>query len=180
MGFNSGLKGLKANLYLSTLLMSYVATENVGWGWGWGVEVQFCSFLTSALGGGPWSISHSGRFSPRTEPRNQLNRRLGGFQSRYGRFEEKKIPGLSHSKWWQMYVFWTTKSPHSSLFLGHVPMLYRRSQWPRGQRRRSAAARLLRSRVRIPPGAWMFVCCECCVLSGRGLCDELITRPEGS
>jgi len=31
-----------------------------------------------------------------------------------------------------------------------------------------------------PTGAWMFVCCECCVLSGRGLCDELITRPEGS
>jgi hypothetical protein len=22
-----------------------------------------------------------------------------------------------------------------------------------------------------PPGAWMSVCCECCVLSGRGLCD---------
>ena len=46
--------------------------------------------------------------------------------------------------------------------------------------RRSAAARLLRSWIRIPPGAWMFVCCECCVLSGRGLCDELITRPEES
>ena len=56
----------------------------------------------------------------------------------------------------------------------------RRSQWPRGLRRRSAAARLLRSWVRIPPGAWMFVCCECCVFSGRGLCDELITRPEES
>jgi hypothetical protein len=26
----------------------------------------------------------------------------------------------------------------------------------------------------------MFVSCECCVLSGRGLCDELITRPEES
>ena len=26
----------------------------------------------------------------------------------------------------------------------------------------------------------MSVCCECCVLSGRGLCDGLITRPEGS
>ena len=26
----------------------------------------------------------------------------------------------------------------------------------------------------------MFVCCECCVLLGRGLCDELITRPEES
>ena len=27
---------------------------------------------------------------------------------------------------------------------------------------------------------WMSVCCECCVLSGRGLCDGLITRPEES
>jgi len=26
----------------------------------------------------------------------------------------------------------------------------------------------------------MFVCCECCVLSGRGLCDGLFTRPEKS
>jgi hypothetical protein len=24
----------------------------------------------------------------------------------------------------------------------------------------------------------MFVCCECCMLSGRGLCDKLINRPE--
>jgi hypothetical protein len=31
--------------------------------------------------------------------------------------------------------------------------------------------------VTIPPGAWMFVCC---VLSGIGLCDEMITRPEES
>ena len=58
--------------------------------------------------------------------------------------------------------------------------LYCQSQWPRGLRRRSVAARPLRLWVRIPPGAWMFVCCECCVLSGRGLCDELITRPEES
>jgi len=26
----------------------------------------------------------------------------------------------------------------------------------------------------------MFVCCECCVLSGRGLCDGPITHPEES
>jgi hypothetical protein len=26
----------------------------------------------------------------------------------------------------------------------------------------------------------MFVCCECCVLSGRGLCDGLIVRPVES
>ena len=31
-----------------------------------------------------------------------------------------------------------------------------------------------------PTGAWKFVCCECYVLSGRGLCDELITRLEES
>ena len=55
-----------------------------------------------------------------------------------------------------------------------------RSRCPRSLRRRSSAARLLRLWVRIQPGAWMFVCCECCVLSGRGLCDRLITRPEKS
>ena len=47
--------------------------------------------------------------------------------------------------------------------------------------RRSAAARLLRLWVRIPSGAWLCVCCECCMLlSGRCLCDGLITRPEES
>ena len=42
------------------------------------------------------------------------------------------------------------------------------------------AAHLMRSWARIPTGAWIFVCGECRVLSGRGLCDELITRPEES
>jgi len=55
-----------------------------------------------------------------------------------------------------------------------------RFRWPRGLRCRSAAARLLGFWVQIPPGVWMSVCCECCVLSGRGLCDKLITRPEES
>jgi hypothetical protein len=54
--------------------------------------------------------------------------------------------------------------------------LFGRSRWPRG----SAAASLLGSRVRIPPGAWMSVSCESCVLSDRGLCVGLITRPEKS
>jgi len=42
------------------------------------------------------------------------------------------------------------------------------------------AARLLRLWVRIPPVVWISVCCECCVLSGRGPCDELITCLEES
>jgi len=54
-----------------------------------------------------------------------------------------------------------------------------RSQWPRGPRRGSAAARLLGFQVRIPPGSWMFVLYECCVLSGS-LCDGLITCTEES
>jgi hypothetical protein len=32
--------------------------------------------------------------------------------------------------------------------------------------------------VRIPSRAWLPVSCESCVLSGRGLCVGLITRPE--
>jgi len=55
-----------------------------------------------------------------------------------------------------------------------------RSRWPRGLRCRSTAARLLKLWVRMPPGAWKSVCCECCMMSGRGLCIELITRPEES
>jgi hypothetical protein len=55
-----------------------------------------------------------------------------------------------------------------------------RSEWPRGLSRRSAAARLLRSWVRILLLVWMFVCYECFVLSGIGLSDKLTTRPEES
>jgi hypothetical protein len=54
-----------------------------------------------------------------------------------------------------------------------------RLKWPRGLWRRSTAAHLLRSWVRIPPRAWIFFCCVCWVLSGRDLCDELVTRPRG-
>jgi hypothetical protein len=69
-----------------------------------------------------------------------------------------------------------------------------RSQWPRGVRHRSAAERLLRLRVRIPTGAWMFVSCEClcCQVevsaTGRslvqrshtdcGVCLSVIVKPQ--
>jgi len=32
----------------------------------------------------------------------------------------------------------------------------------------------------LPPGAWLSVSCDCCVLWSRGVCDRLITRPEES
>jgi len=76
--------------------------------------------------------------------------------------------------WW-----WKYESRRTEYF--DITQIQCRSQWPRGLRRRSAASRLLRLWVRVPSGvAWMFVCCECCVLSGRGLCDELIARLEES
>jgi len=45
-----------------------------------------------------------------------------------------------------------------------------RFRWSRGLRRWSSLLGLLR--------AWNFVSCVCCVFSGRGLCDGLITRSE--
>jgi hypothetical protein len=44
----------------------------------------------------------------------------------------------------------------------------------------AAAARLLGLRDLKPPGAWMSVYFERCVLSGIGLCVGLITHPEES
>ena len=78
--------------------------------------------------------------------------------------------------------------PHTSHFLCLIiQMIFcmeyrslRWSWWPHGLRCGSADARLRRLWVWIPLGAWMSVCCECCVLSGRGLCDGLITCPEES
>ena len=53
-----------------------------------------------------------------------------------------------------------------------------RNQWPRGLRRGSAAVRWLELRVRMTPGIGKSDSSECCVMSGRGLCVGLITRPE--
>ena len=54
-----------------------------------------------------------------------------------------------------------------------------RSQWPRGLRRTSTTARVL-GIVGSNHTVGIDVCRECCVLSGRGLCDALTTRPEES
>ena len=43
-----------------------------------------------------------------------------------------------------------------------------------------AAARLLRSRFRIQPKAWISISCGCCVFLGRGLCVGPKSRPEES
>jgi hypothetical protein len=84
--------------------------------------------------------------------------------------------GLHRDKWraflnmWMYFVFHIIREGSNSC----------RSQWPRGLRRVSAVVVLLALWFRIPSWAWMSLCCECCVVSGRGLSDELITRPEES
>ena len=50
----------------------------------------------------------------------------------------------------------------------------------RGVTTQTSHLALLELWVLIPPVAWMLVCCECCVLSDRDLCHELITRPGES
>jgi hypothetical protein len=57
---------------------------------------------------------------------------------------------------------------------------YSQVQWPRRVRRGSAAACLLGLRVRLPSGALISVCFECCVSSGRGLCEGPIPPSEES
>jgi hypothetical protein len=58
--------------------------------------------------------------------------------------------------------------------------MFRGSRRPCVLRRRSAAAWLFGSRVRIPLMAQMLVSCVCVSCVGIGLCDELITRLEES
>jgi hypothetical protein len=55
---------------------------------------------------------------------------------------------------------------------GPIPVAARSKAWVFG--------RWLAGIVGSNPARGMDVCCECCVLSGRGLCDGLITRLEES
>jgi len=85
---------------------------------------------------------------------------------------------LRPSKWPLYWTFSKTVVIHLDLITLITPG--GRSKWPRVLRRGSSAARLLGLHVRTPPGHGSLSVVECCVLSGRGLCIEPITRPERS
>ena len=81
-----------------------------------------------------------------------------------------------YAAWRKKMAYICVKRNTTSCSIGYVQKIFlfnksnifrSRFQWPRGLRRRSGAARLLRLWVRIPPEAWMFVCSECCVLSAE-------------
>ena len=58
------------------------------------------------------------------------------------------------------HAYYTPCQCHFAVF-NHRYVIRRWAQWPRCLRRRSTAARLLRLRVQIPPGAWIFFCLLC-------------------
>ena len=91
-------------------------------------------------------------------------------------FKDKECPGMQSII--LLTIFWGVwdSGRINSVFVSVVIVLaglYIDRADPSGRavlRRGSATARLLGLRVRIAPGAWMFLSCECCVLSSRGLC----------
>ena len=68
----------------------------------------------------------------------------------------------------QIGLNWIRKEPNSCCF-EQGNKFTGRFRWPLGLLLGSTAVRLLALRARIPPGARIFVRCECCVSSGRGL-----------
>jgi hypothetical protein len=66
------------------------------------------------------------------------------------------------------------------IFIVRLIIIHCRSEWPRGLWRGSVASRLLGLWFRIPPWEWISASSECCFLSRRVLCVELISRSEES
>ena len=62
---------------------------------------------------------------------------------------------------------------------GYVSINSCQSQYPSGLRRWLVAALLLELWVRTPRGAWIFVCCEFCVLRGNVFCNWPTPKSRG-
>jgi len=84
-----------------------------------------------------------------------------------------------NSAWYKVWVLkmitWNISTNHSSRIF-HLPALYLSLAGSIGRAVEGSLAEIVGSN----PTGVIDVCCECCVLSGRGLCDELITCPEKS
>ena len=98
-------------------------------------------------------------------------------------FHRVKNANLRHPSAVMCYMLSNLKSggvKWVNLYAYHFKILNKtsRSQWPHVLRRGSAVSHLLGFWVRIPPGAWMSVFCECCVLSHRVPCDRPIPPTE--
>jgi hypothetical protein len=91
------------------------------------------------------------------------------------------MPLLSHYSWYDHHTNLVWRVQFTQLFIVQFSAVFfhsGRTQWRRGLRRGSAAALFLGLLFRIPPGAWMFVSCACCVLLCRGPWVGLNTRTK--
>ena len=82
-----------------------------------------------------------------------------------------------------MQIHWMASAKISKSLIkpsGRKVLYSRRSQWPLGLRRRSAAPRFWDCEFESRQGAKMSVSCLCCVLAGRGLWNGQIAHPEQS
>jgi len=70
---------------------------------------------------------------------------------------------------------WCCRSQHNNYFTVIV-WSWGQTQWPRGLPRRSAAARLLRLWVLIPPGAWITCCVVYCQVEVSVTSSSLLQR----
>ena len=96
--------------------------------------------------------SDSNTFFPQIIPRRREIRQSAGGHKMCGlTFLAGFVWNISNSKW-------NCLRNDQECMLVSMKSNFCRSQWPRGLRRRSAAPRQLRSRVRIPPGVGMDVC----------------------
>ena len=146
--------------------------------------------MTAALEGGEWSAARPGRTLPPGMTRYPFYRRLGGPQGRSERAENLTPTGI-RSRTAQpvvsRYTDWATRPrvEKCNPWIIFTKIKNCRSRWPSGLRRRFAAARLLRLRVRIPPGAWMsfesVVCCQVKVsATSRSLVQRSYTDSDAS
>ena len=81
---------------------------------------------------------------------------------------------------WEVFTALTSRNVEwvvSCNYIGRPYLGSGRSQWLHGLRLTSAAARLLRLWVRIPPGAWMSaVCVACCQAEVSATSQSLVQR----
>jgi len=158
--------------------------------------------MTAALEGGEWSAARPGRTLPPWKTRYPFDRRLGGSQGRSGRAESLVSTGI-RSRTVQpvaQSLYRLSYPAHGYIkdimhLKSEVPLysfLIDTLQWKRCRvmvittnhltlfiqlsdtiSRAVCGSGLLWVWVRIPLASWLSVCCECCMLSGRGLCVGL-------
>jgi hypothetical protein len=94
-----------------------------------------------------------------------------GWASAPGWTAVENLSAHVYEEWSVIYTY-----IYLSIYLYRPIFIHCRSRWPRGLRRGSAAACLLGLRVRIPPGQWLYISCDCCVLEFSATGRSLVRR----